>query len=335
MNPKISVKHAAQAFGVTTQALHQKLKKLEIKPKISNKKAFLTHKESRKLFYGANSLLRKTEGITITIQIVKGGTGKTTILGSLATRMCLYGAKVLCIDLDQQANLTSLFGVDINRECPVMIDIIESKFKKNGDKINLLSGVIEVFPGLHLLPSRIDNAVLDTIIVTNRITNLKKLYSAEIKPLKKQYDYILIDCPPNLSNSVGAATLASDFVISPVSPEGSALEGLDLTMQEFKRLENDYDTRINVKILNNKFDVRTTLSHTVYATLLEKKEYKNNLFKSHIRASQEFPNAYYRGITIFDFLKETPAKEDIDLLTQEIMGIERLQKPPIKQKRKL
>lgn len=304
MTPKLLLKDASNIFKISVQAIHKKIKKLNLTCEKASNKTFITHEIARKLF---NIDFKQK---VIAIQVVKGGTGKSTIASSLSIALSLLGAKVLCIDLDQQANLTSSFGVEPDRDTPVMVDVVDGIAK-------IKECILEIIPGLHLIPSRIDNAVIDSIIINKR-KNLKKLYNLE--ELKSIYDYIIIDCPPALSNSVAAATLASDCVICPIAPEASSLEGLDLSYTEFKRLQEEYDKKIDIKILQNKFDVRTSLSHTVMAHLVSG-EYNRDIFNSRIRVSQEFPNCYYKGISVFDKTKQTPAKEDIFLLAQEILEI--------------
>ena len=305
MDPKITAKEAASLLGITVQGLHKKLKKETISSKIGKNKTYLNHTEARQLF--SFNFNKKT----ISIQIVKGGAGKTAIASSLAVRSSLYGAKVLCVDLDQQANLSRAFGVRIDRDTPAMIDVIENKAE-------IEEGIVEIADGLHLFPSHIRNAVIDNTIVVERMA-IDRVYANVLHPLLDYYDVIFIDCPPALTHSVAAATLASDLVIAPVTPEFGALDGLDLTVGEFSKLEKHYKRKIKIKIVQNRFDARTTLSHSVLQKLIKNASYSEKMFRTYIRATQEFPNCYSKAISIFDGLKNSSAKEDIDLLTREIM----------------
>jgi chromosome partitioning protein len=305
MDPKITAKEAANFLGITTQGLHKRLKKLNIDCKKGKNKTYLSHNEARELF---NLKFKKT---IISIQIVKGGAGKTAITSALAVRANLYGARVLCIDLDQQANLSRSFGVRADRKTPVMIDVIEGR-------ADFEEGIVEITDGLHLFPSHIRNAVIDNTIIVERMS-IDRVYKNLIDPLFSYYDLVFIDCPPALTHSVAAATLASDLVIAPVTPEVGALDGLHLTVEEFGKLEKHYRNKISIRIIQNRFDARTTLSHSILKSLIKDPKFNGKIFRSYIRSTQEFPNCYSKAVSIYDSLKVSPAKEDIDLLTRELL----------------
>lgn len=314
MDAKITAIEAANLLGVTVQSIHKHLKI----------KKLLFHKNQNRIFFGyetAKELFKLNfKKKTIAIQIVKGGTGKTSIVHALAIRANLYGARVLCIDLDQQGNLSQAFKIN-PEDKPVMVDVLR-------ENLDIRNAIIPISNGLDVIASRIENAVLDNIIVIDRHP-LDRVYKDRIDSIKKNYDLILIDCPPALGQSVAAATLASDIVISPVTPEKFCLSGLKITSQELNNIERNYHKEIPMKIALNKFDSRTSLSHEVLSTLIKHPAYGEKLYKSYIRISQEFPNVIANGTSIFDTLKTNSAKEDIDLLTREILEIKQLSREQI------
>ena len=165
---------------------------------------------------------------------------------SIAVRANLYGARVLCIDLDQQGNLTQAFKVN-PEESPAMIDVIRDNMS------SLDEAIVNVGVGLDLVPSRIENAVLDNAILLGKL-NIPHVYKKLIDPLRAKYDLIIIDCPPALGQSVAAVTLAVDEVVSPVTPEKFCLSGLKITTQEVNLLESNYGQEIHMRIVVNKFD---------------------------------------------------------------------------------
>jgi chromosome partitioning protein len=306
MNPKMLLADAANLLNLTVQAIHKKLKSTNLEFSKAQNKLFFTHKTSKKIFN-----FNFTPKI-IAIEIVKGGTGKSTLTHSIAVRANLYGARVLCIDLDQQGNLSQAFQINPEK-IPVLIDVIN-------DDIDIDEAIVQVTDGLDVLPSRIENAAIDNTLMLKRIP-LDRVYRDLLEPLRKKYDLILIDCPPALGQSVAAATLAADLVISPVTPEKFSLSGLKVTAQEISNMEKMYKKTIQLKIVLNKFDTRTTLSHETLSSLIQHQAYNSAMFTSYIRISQEFPNVIAQRISIYDSLRNTSAKEDIDLLTREILGI--------------
>jgi len=308
MEPKISIKDAAKVLGITIQSLHKKIKKHDIPIKLSGNKHFFTHDNAKAIF---NFNFKPK---IISFQIVKGGTGKTALASACAARASLLGARVLCVDLDQQSNLTTTFGIKrITNENPVMIDVLNKEAQ-------ITEGIIKISEGIHLFPSRIENAVIDSFLLLNK-KNLDTLYGKILAPLKKLYDLIVIDCPPALGPSVAAVTLASDIVVAPVSPEVGGISGLALSFSELSKLEEEYGKKINIKIIQNKFDSRTRLSRDTFAHLLEHPQYRKCTFSTHVRLSQTFPNSHAEGVSIYDTLEQTGAQEDIDVITREILEI--------------
>lgn len=316
MNPKMLASDAAAALDITLQAVHKKLKSKGLLYEKSQNRLFFFH-ETAKEFFGF-----KVRPTIFATQVVKGGTGKTTLLGSLAVRLNLYGLKVLCIDLDQQANLTSYFGVNAEAK-PVMIDILidkEKKIDQEGRPFSFLNYPVPVLPGLDIIPSRIENAILDNYLMVNSLP-LDRVYRELFRKALNNYDVVLIDCPPALGQSVAAASMASDIILSPVNPEKFCIDGLKVSFQELNQLEHKFSTSPDVKIIFNKFDTRTNLSHSILQELLKDEIYGSCLFKSYIRLSQEFPNCSGKGISVFDGLRPTAASEDMDLWTKEIIDM--------------
>lgn len=306
MDGKMTAGEAADFLGITIQAIHKQLKSKSLDFSKNQNRVFFSHETSRQLF----KIPFKQK--TIAFQIVKGGTGKTSLVYSVATRANLYGARVLCIDLDQQGNLTQAFKVN-PEESPAMIDVIR-------ENKPIEDAIVHVDNGLDLIPSRIENAILDNAIILGKHA-LAHVYKKLLDPLKSKYDLIIIDCPPALGQSVAAVALAVDEIVSPVTPEKFCLSGLKITTQELNGLEENYDHKINMRIVVNKFDSRTSLSHEVLSTLIKHPVYGEKMYKTYVRTNQDFPNSIARGQSIFDSLKMTTAKEDIDLLTRELLEI--------------
>jgi len=154
MKPKMTAIEAASFLGVTVQAVHKQLRTKDLAFEKSQNRVFFSHSTSKKLFP------IEFKHKVIAIQIVKGGTGKTSLAQSIAVRANLYGARVLCIDLDQQGNLTQSFNVN-SEEFPAMIDLLTEGHP-------IANVIVPIVPGLDLIPSRIENAILDNTIMLKR-----------------------------------------------------------------------------------------------------------------------------------------------------------------------
>jgi chromosome partitioning protein len=309
MHPKITAKDAAEFSKVSLQSIHQILKKQNLPYEKSQNRVFFGHDTSRSLFRIPFQFK------VVTFQIVKGGTGKTSTAFNFAIRANLYGARVLCVDLDHQGNMTDFFNVDAD-QYPVMIDVLtgDAKFSE---------GIVSILPGLDLLSSRIDNSIIDSELMIRK-TNLKKIYREMFLKVKDDYDLVVVDCPPSLGHSVAAAALASDMIIAPVTPDRSAIKGLELTTNEIQELANENDVIVDVRILFNKFDKRTSLSHGTLEKLIKHKEFGKKLFSTYISVNQDLPNAVDKRTTIFDSLRENSAKTDMDLFVREALELDKI-----------
>lgn len=303
--PKMTAADSADFMGVTIQSLHRYIKSGGLDSQKSNNRVYFGFETARDLFR-----LRFDKRI-ISFQVVKGGTGKTSIALSFATRANLYGARVLCIDLDQQGNLTQALGIDATDK-PILIDVLD-----NGE---ISKAIINVSPGFDLIPSRIENAVLDKHLMIKGYP-LDKVYVDLISKVKHEYDLIVIDCPPALGHSVAAATLASDTVIAPIVPDSFSLSGLKITHDEIISLGDKFHKTIRIKILINKFDQRNALSGEVLTNIITEEKYKGKVCSTFIRACQEIQNAIYTRTSIYNSLRNNTAKEDIDLFTKEILAL--------------
>ena len=297
---------AAKLKNVTTQAIHKELKAKSLESYKNNNRVYFRHDTAKKIF---NHSFKKS---IISFQIVKGGTGKTTITHAFAIRANLYGAKVLCIDLDQQGNLTQAFGVNCDNS-PVMVDIID-------DTTLIDKAIINITSGLDIIPSRIENAVLDNHLMLNKHP-LDRVYKNIINTVIENYDLIVIDCPPAIGQSVTAATLASDTIIFPLTPEKFSLSGLEISYKEISTINKRFNTSCNFKILLNKFNMRTALSSEVLAKIMNHPLFQKMTCNTFIRSCQDFPNMLYAATNIFSNTKSSAAKDDIDLLTKEILNL--------------
>lgn len=311
MIAKMTAASAAAFMNVHLQAVHKQIKTKELVSFKNQNRVYFYHDTAKTIFN--LSIPRKI----LSFQIVKGGTGKTSLATSFAIRANLYGLRVLCIDLDQQANMTHAFSVDSSR-LPVMIDVI----KKSS---NFSDCIVNITSGLDLFPSRIENAVLDNAIMLDRCP-IEKIYTQLLEPVLDNYDVIVFDSPPALGYSVAASTMASDLIISPVTPEQFGLSGLKITYDEVQLLNKNYNKEVQMKIVLNKFDSRTALFSEVLRTILNDLIFKDLICNSLVRTNQEFPNTVFEGTNIYNSLKNTSAKEDVDLLVREILQLDQAYK---------
>ncbi|MCE3237837.1 MAG: hypothetical protein K0R24_818 [Gammaproteobacteria bacterium] len=306
IQPKMSIAHAAEFLDISMQAAHKQLKlKNIICPKLGNK-FYLTYIEARRLFN------IKFQHKVIVGQIVKGGTGKTTTIENVASCANSYGAKVLKIDADPQGNLTDACGID-SENLPVLIDVIKGESTVKEAIINLSEGV-------DLLPSRIENVILDNVIVNERLP-LDKLYRNLLEDIANDYDFIFIDCPPTMGQAVTAASLYADTILAPLNPDKFSAKGLKILKQEIETLNKRFKADITYKVFLNKFSGKTILSDKAIVTLLSDPSLEGRILNTTVQFSQEVPNITDTNKNLFSSLKNLQAREDFDRLTCELLSI--------------
>lgn len=246
----------------------------------------------------------------ISVQMLKGGVAKTTSVLNIGLRAAMYGARVLFIDMDQQANLTYSLGVEAE-DLPVWVDVVEKKS-------TIEQCVLSLEPHVDLIPSSLNNSVLDRVLL-NSNRNWSQAVTAPLNMIKDNYDLILIDTAPALSAINTAVTVASDMVVLPMTPDKFSWLGLQKHLDELKEIEKDFNLNFQVKILFTKFDAREKFSHEILQKCAS--DYGGELIKTHIRSSSEAKNSIGTHKTLFH--GRSTAKEDYDNVTREIMGFNR------------
>ena len=242
----------------------------------------------------------------ITLANHKGGVSKTTSTASIGACMARMGKKVLLIDLDGQANLTLYFIPD---EDEIDTSIFDS----------LVSGVSlpvkHIRENLDLVPSSLEMASAE-IALTNLLAR-EQLLSRLLEPVKQNYDYILIDCPPSLGIVTTNAFLAADEIIVPMTPELLPLKGMRMldafvtTLQRVKpslRLAGVFIARFNHRKLNKAVEQAV------------KSRYEAITMKTRIRENITLAESAGSGKSFFEYDPQSNGAKDYQALTEEIMS---------------
>jgi len=197
-----------------------------------------------------------SEGFVIAVVNQKGGVGKSTTAVNLAASLGNEGKRVLLVDLDPQGNATSGFGLDKNQRQECIYNALL------GDSpIESLIEPVQV-EGVFVVPSTIQlaGAEIELVSTFSRETKLKQVLS----PVLRDFDFVLVDCPPSLGLLTINALTAASGVLIPVQCEYYALEGLTKLLESVRLVKTHLNPQLEVfGVLMTMFDARTKLSQQV------------------------------------------------------------------------
>jgi chromosome partitioning protein len=220
-------------------------------------------------------------GKIIAIANQKGGVGKTTTAINLGASLAALEFKILVVDADPQANSTSGLGMNPKEIRKSIYDCMISEVDVN--EVILQTA----FDYLDIIPSHIDlvGAEIEMINIKNREERMRE----SLAPIKKNYDFILIDCSPSLGLVTVNALTVADSVVVPVQCEYFALEGLGKLLNTIKIIQSRLNTELEIEgILLTMYDARLRLANQVVdeVTLHFKELVFKTLIPRNIRLSE-------------------------------------------------
>ena len=197
-------------------------------------------------------------GKVISLVNQKGGVGKTTTSINLSSSLGHLGKKVLLIDLDPQSNSTT--GLGVNR-----VKIKKSIYNVIMGDCEIRDAIIKTpFKNLSVIPAMIDLAGVDIELIQISVQDKEFVITEQLKKqldiIKDRYDYIIIDCPPNLGILTTNALAASDSVLIPIQCEYYSLEGVNQLLQTVLRIQQRVNPSLSIEgVLLTMLDGRTLL----------------------------------------------------------------------------
>ncbi len=250
----------------------------------------------------------------IAIANQKGGCGKTTTAINLAASLAVNGRRVLLIDMDPQAHAT--LGLNVSSE----LCIYNVLSRLTDRKIALSEAIIPISERLHIVPSGIVLSTLEQEL-SGEIGRESCLLDA-LNEAPLEYDYILIDCPPNLGILTINAIRASSELIIPTEASRFSLEGINQLIDIVNLIRERLNHRVEYKILITSFDSR--LAHSFDMLKKIREGFSHNLFNTIIHVNVKLKEAQNKGSHIINYNKYSRGAKDYFSLSREIISQEEL-----------
>jgi chromosome partitioning protein len=254
----------------------------------------------------------------ITIANQKGGVGKTTTTLNLAYSLHKMGKRVLTVDFDSQANLTTCYGVDNPNDIEVNIAHLMMNMMDE-EPLPEPENYIRTHDGVDFIPSSIYLSVVDAKLRMEM--GAEQMLAGILDGLRDRYDYIIIDTCPSLGSLTINALAAADEVVITVNPQLLAMMGL----QDFLRTVTKIKHRINPKlevagILLTMCDSRTNLYKVLSSQVAEAYQEKIKIFNTQIPTTIKVGEAIYYGMSVEQYNPKATAGVAYTEFAKEILS---------------
>lgn len=259
--------------------------------------------------------MHKCKVIAVTNQ--KVGVGKTTTTANVAIGLERYGYKVLIVDFDPQGDLTTSLGWKSNDalECSVS-NLLDAYI--NDKEINYSSLILKHKEDVDVIPANIELADMDIRLVS--VINREQTLSSCIEPLRDDYDFILIDCPPSLGMLTINALSAADEVLIPVQAQFLPAKGMTQLLQTVSKVQRKINTNLKVAgIVMTLVDMNTTVAKSTIETIQESFGKNIRVFDTIIPKATKASEATIAGVSIYAYAKDSKVAKAYDNLTKEII----------------
>lgn len=251
------------------------------------------------------------------IGAMKGGVGKSVSVFNLAYSLQKRGKRVLAVDFDPQANLTTCFGAeDVDVAIgDLMMAVIED------EELPEREAYIWERNGVDFIPSSIQLSAVEAKLRLEMGT--EKMLAMILEPLKGDYDYILVDTSPSLGALNINAMAAADEVIVTVNPQLLAMMGLQDFLKSVKKIKSRLNEKLNVAgILLTMCDARTILCKTITEQVAETFQGQIRIFESKIPNTVKVGESVYYSEPLIEYAPDSNACREYNKLAGEVIAYE-------------
>lgn len=248
----------------------------------------------------------------IAIANQKGGVGKTTSCINLAAALSALNHRVLLVDLDPQGNATMGSGIEKNKIHVSVTEVLQGSS-------SIEAAIIEKTPGKYaVLPANGDLTAAEISLL--RKAKQEQTLKESLQKIVKNYDFVLIDCPPALNALTLNALVAANSVIIPMQCEYFALEGLSALMSTIEQIRKGLNPLLKIEgIVRTMYDPRNRLSTEVSAQLIA--HFANRVYQTVIPRNIRLAEAPSHGLPVLNYDKSSKGSEAYLSLAKELLNV--------------
>ncbi len=250
----------------------------------------------------------------------KGGVAKTTTTINLGVGLARLGKKVLVIDNDPQGSLTEALGYQEPDRLEVTLATIMERVL-NEEEFDLNEGILHHEEGIDLMPANIELSGVETSLIG--VMSSETVLRDYIEMLGNRYDYILVDCSPNLGQLTLNALVAADEVIIPVQAAYLPIKGLEQLLKTISRVKRKMNPKLKIQgILITMVDYRTAYANEITEVLYDVYGNSIHIFDTVIPMSVRAAETPAVGISIYKHDGKGKVAVAYETFTKEVLANE-------------
>ncbi|MCR4837552.1 MAG: ParA family protein [Eubacterium sp.] len=259
-------------------------------------------------------------GRVIVVGATKGGVGKSVSSYNLSYSLASMGKKVLAVDFDSQANLSTCFGIEATSTVPITIGHLILALIDD-EELPDASEYIMSRNGVDFIPS---SMVLSAADAKLRLElGAERMLEKILEPLKSRYDYIIVDTCPALGALTINALTAADGVVITVNPQLLAMVGLQEFLKTIKKIKSRINPQLEVEgILLTMCEPRTNLCKVISEQIAETFDGQIRVFESKIPNTVKVGESVYYSEPLLEYAPQTKACRAYMDFGRELIGYE-------------